>query len=153
LRALELKVPPLLLTAAFLAVIVVASRLLPGAALSFQYNKSAALVLLVAGLAVLLGAALQFRMLRTTLDPRTPGKASQFVARGLYRVSRNPMYLGMALLLLAVAVWASNAVAYALVLAFCVYLTELQIKPEERALESLFGADYLAYKARVRRWV
>lgn len=92
-------------------------------------------------------------MQRTTLDPRVPGKASHFVARGLFRISRNPMYLGMALLLLGISCWTANAVAYALVVVFCLYLTEFQIKPEERALQALFGQEYLAYKARVRRWV
>lgn len=153
MRALELRIPPLLLTAVFLALIVAVSHWVPAAAVTFPHHQTAAALFSIAGLALLFGAALQFRMQRTTLDPRVPDKASRFVARGLFRVSRNPMYLGMALLLLGIACWSANAVAYALVIVFCIYLTEFQIKPEERALQALFGQEYLAYKARVRRWI
>lgn len=153
MRPLELKHPPLRLTAIFLALIAVASLLVPSASLPFPHHRIIGSGLILMGVAMILGAAFQFRLQRTTLDPKSPERASQFVARGLYRISRNPMYLGMALLLLGTALWSANAVAVALVAGFCVYLTELQIKPEERALEGVFGAQYLSYKARVRRWI
>jgi protein-S-isoprenylcysteine O-methyltransferase Ste14 len=127
--------------------------LFPAAAVPFPGDRVAAIVALVLGLGCLFGSALQFRLERTTLDPRTPGNARRFVVTGLYLFSRNPMYLGMALLLLGAAAWTSNAIGYLLFGLFCIYLTEFQIKPEERALEKLFGADFMEYKARVRRWI
>ena len=153
MRSLELRIPPLALTAIFAALIVSTSVLLPGLTAPFAYHRTVAPVFVGLGLAVLFGAALQFRLQRTTLDPRTPAKASRFVARGLFRFTRNPMYLGMALVLLGIAAWAAHVIGCLLVVIFCLYLTELQIKPEERALEQRFGQEYLVYKAAVRRWI
>jgi len=151
--ALELKVPPLALTAITLVLISAAGLVAPMASLAFAGHAAAAAIVAGAGLAVMLGAAAQFRLRRTTLDPRAPGKARHFVATGLYRISRNPMYLGMALMVLGAALWASEPISYLLVALFCAYLTEFQIKPEERILEARFGPEYLAFKARVRRWL
>lgn len=153
MRALELKIPPLLLMLVVAAAMVSLGVLLPALTFPFAGHRAVGLALIAAGVAVLLGAVLQFRMQRTTVDPREPAKASRFVARGLYRFTRNPMYLGMALVLLGVAAWEAHAAGALLVAAFCAYLTELQIKPEERALEQRFGAEYSAYRSKVRRWL
>ncbi|MEY2689536.1 MAG: hypothetical protein RL375_3735 [Pseudomonadota bacterium] len=153
MSALELKIPPLALTALALVPILAAGQWLQMAELPFPGHRIVSIAALVVGLAILFGAALQFRLQHTTLDPRVPGKASEFVAKGLYRFSRNPMYLGMVLVLFGVAAWRSNGVGFLVVGLFCVYLTEFQIKPEERALERVFGGAYLAYRANVRRWV
>jgi protein-S-isoprenylcysteine O-methyltransferase Ste14 len=83
----------------------------------------------------------------------SPHKASAVVASGLYRWSRNPMYLGMALSLLGVAAWPSALTGYLLVLGFCRYLTRFQIIPEEKALLAAFGPEFAQYMAKVRRWV
>jgi protein-S-isoprenylcysteine O-methyltransferase Ste14 len=153
LSALELKVPPLALTAIALVPVLAAGQWFQAAEFPFPGHRAISIVALAFGVAILLGAALQFRLKHTTLDPRVPAKASEFVAKGLYRFSRNPMYLGMALVLFGVAAWRSNAVSYLLVGAFCIYLTEFQIKPEERALDGLFGDEYAAYRLLVRRWI
>jgi protein-S-isoprenylcysteine O-methyltransferase Ste14 len=153
LSNLELRVPPLLLTAIAALVAWGAAKLLPAASLPFPWHQALAGATAVAGAVFLLGAALQFRLRRTTLDPRAPDKATHFVARGLYGLSRNPMYVGMAALLLALALWHANVAALGVVGAFCAYLTAFQIKPEERALEQRFGAAYLQYKVSVRRWL
>lgn len=153
LSALELKVPPLALTALALVPILAAGQWLQVAELPFPGHRVVSIAALVIGLTILFGAALQFRLQHTTLDPRVPAKASEFVAKGLYRFSRNPMYLGMALVLFGAAAWRSNGVGYLVVVIFCGYLTEFQIGPEERALERVFGSEYLAYKSRVRRWI
>ena len=65
----------------------------------------------------------------------------------------NPMYLGLALTLLGWGVFLSNALAFVFIPAFIVYMNRFQIGPEERALEFLFAQDFLAYKAKVRRWL
>ena len=72
---------------------------------------------------------------------------------GIYRVSRNPMYLGFAILLLAWAVFLASPWMLLGVPAFMMFISRFQIQPEERALESLFGEEFRDYKARVRRWL
>lgn len=114
---------------------------------------------LVAGLLTAIGAVVivlgvsAFRRARTTVNPMQPEDASVLVASGIYRFSRNPMYLGFALLLLAWVVYLSAWPAVLVVLAYMAYMTRFQIKPEERALEARFGQAFVEYKQAVHRWV
>ena len=100
-----------------------------------------------------LAAFLGFMRSRTTLNPLRPERASVLVTDGIYRYTRNPMYLSLLLLLLGYAVdlWCWPALLGPA--AYVAYITRFQILPEERVLESKFGADYLAYKQKVRRWI
>ena len=113
---------------------------------------------LVAGLAIvgasiaLLGVA-AFSAARTTVDPRRPEAASKLVVRGIYRLSRNPMYVGLFLLLLAWGCRLEHAGALLLSPLFLVTMTRLQIIPEERQMLEKFGEDYRTYTTRVRRWI
>jgi protein-S-isoprenylcysteine O-methyltransferase Ste14 len=105
------------------------------------------------GLAFDLLGLLAFRRARTTVNPLRPEKASTLVTEGVYRITRNPMYVGLALLLLAWAVHLSAMLPFAGVAAFLAYITRFQIRPEERALDALFGQSFADYAARVRRWL
>lgn len=109
---------------------------------------------LLLALAVLLegSAVLAFLRRRTTVNPLTPQRSRVLVVSGFYRVSRNPMYLGMLCLLLAWAWWLQQWPALLGPLLFVLWLNRFQIAPEERALLALFGEDYAAYCRRVRRW-
>lgn len=109
---------------------------------------------LLAGLAVLLdgSAVLAFVRRHTTVNPLTPQRSSVLVVSGFYRLSRNPMYLGMLCLLLAWAWWLQQWPALLGPLLFVLWLNRFQIAPEEHALLALFGEDYAAYCRRVRRW-
>ena len=98
-------------------------------------------------------ALVQFLRSRTTTNPLKPDSASALVSGGIYRFTRNPMYLGLATLLLAWAIYLGNLAALAGLPLFILYMNRFQIAPEERALEARFGAEYIAYRARVRRWV
>lgn len=98
-------------------------------------------------------ALLHFFRRRTTVNPLKPASATALVTGGIYRFSRNPMYLGLATLLLAWAFYLGNLAAFAGVALFVLYMNRFQIAPEERALEERFGAEYIAYRTRVRRWV
>ena len=82
-----------------------------------------------------------------------PEKATRLVVGGLYRISRNPMYLGMLMVLIGIALWLGNPLNIALIGLFVALITELQIKPEEARLAEVFGDEYAAYKTRVRRWI
>jgi protein-S-isoprenylcysteine O-methyltransferase Ste14 len=109
--------------------------------------------LAVLGAAVALGGVLSFRRAHTTVNPLKPETSAALVSTGVYSFTRNPMYLGMALVLLAWAVYLSSAWSLLGPLLFALYITRFQIVPEERALEGLFGESFAAYRKRVRRWL
>lgn len=113
----------------------------------------AAALLGVAGIAIALAGVLAFRASRTTVNPLAPERASALVTGGVYRVTRNPMYVGMALLLMAWAVSLAAALPFVGVVVFVLFITRFQIVPEERALVRLFGDEFSIYAARVRRWL
>lgn len=94
-----------------------------------------------------------FGLARTTINPLDPSRASALVTGGIYRVSRNPMYLSLLLLLIAYALRLGSWVAWLGPALFAMYVTRFQIIPEERILEVKFGAAFLAYKSRTRRWI
>lgn len=150
---LELKIPPLLvwlvMAGAMLGVAYAAPRLsvtLPGSSVI-----ALALVALGGGLAF--AGVIAFRDKRTTVNPLTPSASSYVVSGGVYRLSRNPMYLGFLLALAGWAVYLSNVGAALLLSAFVAYMTQYQIKPEERALLAKFGSEFAQYVSRVRRWL
>jgi protein-S-isoprenylcysteine O-methyltransferase Ste14 len=109
--------------------------------------------LLIVGLTVALAGVLSFRAARTTVNPHQPQRASSLVVSGIFRYSRNPMYLGLALLLVAWAVWLLRPPLVLGVVLFVLYMNRFQIAPEERAMERIFGEDYVGYRRRVRRWL
>jgi protein-S-isoprenylcysteine O-methyltransferase Ste14 len=112
-----------------------------------------ALLPVVIGRAITVAAGARFRQARTTFDPLKPRETSHLVTDGVFRVSRNPMYLGLVLLLIGWALWLGTVSPWLVVPLFVVVLYIAQVVPEEQALEALFGATYLAYRRRVRRWI
>lgn len=109
--------------------------------------------LLGAGITFDVLGLLAFRKSRTTVNPLRPERATALVTSGVYKITRNPMYVGMSLLLLAWAVWLSALLPFAGPVIFVLYITRFQIQPEERVLLERFGDEYAAYAARVRRWL
>ncbi len=105
------------------------------------------------GVACDLLGVLAFRASRTTVNPLKPERASALVTGGIYRVTRNPMYLGMTLLLLAWAIQLSALLPFLGPVVFVAYITRFQIEPEERTLRRVFGDGYTAYARQVRRWL
>lgn len=118
-----------------------------------SWSGPAALVLLTLGTGFLVSAVLSFKRQRTTVNPLQPEKASSLVITGLFKYSRNPMYLGMLLLLLAVTADFNVIGGLLITLGFLVFMTKFQIIPEERALESKFGEKFAQYKGQTRRWL
>ncbi|AWH23468.1 MULTISPECIES: isoprenylcysteine carboxylmethyltransferase family protein [Stenotrophomonas] len=94
-----------------------------------------------------------FGRVRTTVNPLRPTSTTVLVTSGIYRYSRNPMYLGQALVLLGAMLLLRNALALLVVPLFVAWITRLQIVPEERALAARFGARYEAFRSQVRRWL
>ena len=87
------------------------------------------------------------------MNPIKASAASSLVTGGVYRFTRNPMYLGLSITLMGWAVFLSNPLALLAVPLFVLYMEKFQINPEERVLSSLFGAEYAAYEEKVRRWL
>jgi len=112
-----------------------------------------AVALVLAGAWVALAGVVAFRRHKTTVNPFRPDQSSSLVASGIYRFSRNPMYLGFLLALLGWAAYLANWASALLLPAFVAYMNRFQIKPEERALAERFGPEFLAYCKSVRRWL
>lgn len=150
---LENRFPPLLMVAAFALAMAYCAGMFGALSVYFAGQGWVALALLVLGGAIMLAAAAQFRRAKTTVDPLHPEAASTLVRSGVFRFSRNPMYLGMALILAGWAIFLGNALALLLVGGFIAWIGRFQIAPEERALRAHFGAEFDRYMADVRRWI
>jgi protein-S-isoprenylcysteine O-methyltransferase Ste14 len=129
------------------------ARAFPEGEFAFRYAGFLALAIAVSGLAVALAGIAEFRRLSTTVNPLKPGDASSIATGGIYRYTRNPMYVGLACCVLAWGLYLRNFAALLCVVIFVAYMTRFQIRPEERALQEKFGDDYTSYKSRVRRWI
>lgn len=151
--SLEHKIPPPLAGALVAAGMWAVCNFGPQFSFAPTPKFAAVALLALAGATFDLLGLLAFRAARTTVNPLRPARASALVTGGVYRVTRNPMYVGMALFLLAWAVYLSAALPFAGPLVFALYITCFQIRPEERVLKAKFGAGYSAYAARVRRWL
>jgi protein-S-isoprenylcysteine O-methyltransferase Ste14 len=153
MRWLETRFPPpvVMLIAALL--IWGLRRAFPEMGVFIPGRRAIYWALLAVGLLVAVAGVVSFRRARTTVNPMKPDTASSLVTSGIYRFTRNPMYLGDALILLAVVVFFSNPLGLAGVILFIAWMNLLQIPAEERALRARFGEAYDAYRARVRRWL
>ncbi|MAI14349.1 MAG: isoprenylcysteine carboxyl methyltransferase [Rhodospirillaceae bacterium] len=119
----------------------------------FPYQNLLSLGILFFGLGFMFLGVREFKKNKTTINPLDPEAASSLVTSGVFRVTRNPMYLGMSFILLATSLFHGAWMGLPLIILFVVYITLFQIRPEERAMQSLFGAAFDAYKAKVRQWI
>ena len=145
--------PPLAIVLAVAASMWGAARLWPPAQ-DWPHRPWLALAVALLGAVICILGLVEFRRLRTTVDPTRPMQASALVTGGIYRVSRNPMYLGFLLLLVAWGVCLAHAPALLLgPAAWLLYMNRFQIVAEEQALAAKFGEEYRRYRSRVRRWL
>ena len=126
---------------------------LPQLAFSFEYQIMISRAFLITGLAIGVIAMAGFRKAKTTVHPMDPSKASTLVVTGLYKFTRNPMYLGMLCILGGLAIRLGNPLNIGMLIFFIWFMTQFQIKPEENILREKFGADYDDYCQKVRRWI
>ena len=153
MKFLELKIPPVLIF--FFTAVLMWSMTLVSNELGIDKNIRfiiGAVSSLIGGFIAISGI-IGFRKAKTTVNPTKPNKASSLVCSGIYRYTRNPMYTGLLFVLIAWGCFWDNLLSLLLVLVFPLYMTQFQIKPEERVLESLFRKDYDHYKEQVRRWL
>ena len=153
MRALELKVPPPIVAFVLALLMWLTPAVAGHLEISFPSRVLWAVVLVCVGQGIAIAGMVAFRRAKTTVNPVKASSASSLVIRGVYRYTRNPMYVGLLLTLLAFAVLLANPLAVLWVVVYVLYITRFQIIPEERVLASLFGSEYEAYKSRVRRWI
>jgi protein-S-isoprenylcysteine O-methyltransferase Ste14 len=127
--------------------------LLPSLRWPFPGHQSLAVAAVVAGVLISVAGVVQFRRARTTVNPMTPDASSSLVVAGIYRGTRNPMYLGFLVALIGAALWLANPATLFVLPFFILYMNRFQIVPEERALAARFGAAFEQYRRSVRRWL
>lgn len=149
---MELKLPPALVVFIFALAMYLLNRFLPFGYFDFFGRLLLARILIGLGIGVLCFCLIHFFSSKTTISPTAPSKASALVTKGLYKFSRNPMYLAMLLLLLAFGLKLGNAFNVLLAAGFVSYMNRFQIIPEEKSLLEKFGKDYTEYCTRTRRW-
>ncbi len=150
---MKLKIPPAIVFMVHLGLVWVLDQIIGSDVPGSETQRIITQVLGTAGVAIILVALGGFRRAGTTVNPMKPAQASRLVQTGIYRYTRNPMYLALLLILLAWITWKGVWPAMLLAFIFVWYMTEFQIKPEEQALQERFGEEYLHYKQRVRRWL
>lgn len=148
-----MKIPPVIQFIAAASVAWAVSTTMPVLMFSGMVANVAASAFSLVGVVFLVSAVRLFNQRDTTINPLDPSKAERLVVDGLYKVTRNPMYIGLALLLVGWCLYLGTLAAFTGVAVFVIAMNELQIKPEERALTEKFGEQYQAYLRQVRRWV
>lgn len=150
---MKLKIPPIIKLLFFIIAQLVISILLPTNQVFWLIFRYLGWVLIGIGALILAGAVLAFIKAKTSVNPVKPDQAKALVMSGLYRFSRNPMYLGMVLILFGEALVLGNFFVVLAPILFVICITYMQIIPEEKVLEMKFGQEYIHYKKSVPRFV
>jgi protein-S-isoprenylcysteine O-methyltransferase Ste14 len=153
MSALELKIPPVLVTALLALLMWLLSHLTPGIPIYTELRVT--FLLFFTGLGAYLGlaAVASFRKANTTVNPLTPEAISSLVVSGIFKRTRNPMYLALLLALTGWGLYLANIFSLLVTVGFVLYMNHFQIQPEERHLEEIFGSEFNDYKKQVRKWI
>ena len=148
---MKTKIPPPIVTLVSALLIYFSRELFPNYV--FEYQSILGVAIFIFGLMILFSAVSLFKEKETTVNPMSPEKASSLVVDGVFKYTRNPMYLGMSVVLLSISIQ-FNLIGGLLILSlFVAYITVFQIIPEEEAMEENFGEEYLSFKRSTRRWI
>ena len=148
---MKTKIPPPIIALVMIAIIYLSSLIIEP--ITFGYQTLISILVVVIGLACAIPSFRLFAKHQTTISPFTPSETSALVTDGMYRYSRNPMYLGLVLLNIAATIFFGTWLGIITVATFIFLLNLLQIIPEEEALIDIFGEEYIGYKKKVRRWI
>lgn len=152
MKALELKIPPLLVVALFALFMWLFAQYLPMVLVTFAGQIVIAVILAIIGAQIAIAGARACYERETTVNPLKPDESTSLITDGVFKISRNPIYLGFLLALAGWAVWLGALTSLLLLAVFVWYLTKFQIMPEERSLQAQFGDDYTQYCQSTRRW-
>ncbi len=150
---LELKIPPPIVALSLGVLMWLTPPLAGTVDIPLGLRVAVALAFLVIGQGIAISGMVEFRRAKTTINPVKASSASSLVTSGIYRYTRNPMYVGMLLTILGWAAYLASPLTLLFGPLFVLYMNRFQIGPEERVLTVLFGAPYAAYTGRVRRWI
>ena len=145
------RIPPPIVTFTFALLGFWLANYLPK--LAFNYQGLTSLLMILIGLTIIVIGVKTFNNSDTTINPLNPSEASHLVTEGVFSYTRNPMYLGMVIILLGVSIYNGVYIGIIILPCFIFYITEFQIKPEEEAMVEIFAGDYTDYLKRVRRWL
>lgn len=121
--------------------------------ISYSIRAILGSLFIVFGFGLDLAGLLEFRKFQTTMNPLKPENASKIVKTGIYSKTRNPMYLGMVLVLVGWSIIAKASFGILVIPLFIKYIETFQIIPEEEILSSQFGTEYDNYRTKVARWI
>jgi protein-S-isoprenylcysteine O-methyltransferase Ste14 len=153
MKFLELKIPPVLIFAISGSFMWFLSLITNETGINQKIMLLGSIISLLAGGYIAVAGIIGFRKAKTTFSPLNPDEASSLVCSGIYRYTRNPMYLGLLFCLFSWACFLDNFYSLIFVFLYLLYMTQFQIRPEEKTLESIFGKNYGFYKKRVHRWL
>ena len=145
---LDTKIPPPIVTIIILLIIYLFDL--------NEYNLNTdiiSIITLFIGLIFIISAVIQFINRKTTVNPTKPHKTSTLVITGTYKITRNPMYLGMLLIIISFALYNASIISIILIPLFIFYINKFQIEPEEFEMRKKFGKEYEDYCKKVDRWI
>ncbi|MFK5912883.1 MAG: isoprenylcysteine carboxylmethyltransferase family protein [Woeseiaceae bacterium] len=153
MKALETKIPPPIIALAFATLIWWMASYLPKIEIEFMPKVVIVSLLMAIGAFFDFSGLLKFFKAKTTINPMKPHASSALVNTGIYKITRNPMYVGLVFILSGWCIYLNCPAAMIGVAGFIFYIHAFQILPEERILITLFGEEYIEYQSRVRRWL
>lgn len=153
MKYLELKIPPILLVMIFAVLMFGISKILPNLGLNYSIRLYLFIAITILAGSIVISGVWSFTLARTTVNPTKPESSTDLVQSGIYKYTRNPMYLGFACFLFGLGFFLDNIYSILFVFTFIVYMTSFQIKPEEKALMKIFGNHFEQYKINTRRWL
>ena len=151
--SLELRVPPVLLTLVTMLLMWLVSFITPPVRMPGWFALTIVITCTTSALAIGLAGVAAFRQAGTTVNPLAPDKCSRLVDSGIFRFTRNPMYLALLLALTGWNFFLGNLLSLVLVFFWAFYIDRYQIRPEEEALETAFGEAFRQYRSKVRKWL
>ena len=121
--------------------------------IQIPFQNLISIFILSIGILILLNPVLKFKKSKTTINPIKFKKVNKLVTSGIYKYSRNPMYLGLLMIVVSSSIFYLNIYSILTPLFFYLWINRFQIKREEVFLTEKFGEDYLSYKKKTRRWI
>ncbi|WP_240776290.1 methyltransferase family protein [Nitrincola alkalilacustris] len=153
LKSLELKIPPVIVVLITAAIMWLIASPLPGLPLPDVLRWAALIIGIIAGAGISLAGVISFKRASTTVNPMIPSASSSLVTSGIYRYTRNPMYLGFLVALAGWGIYLASMLALIFAWLYTLYMDRFQIEPEERALNEKFGEAFQHYQKQVKRWL
>lgn len=153
MKFLELLIPPPVVMLITALIMWLLDAFFPAFTFNLISSPIAAIIVGLIGLGISVAGSISFLRAKTTLNPKKLADTSILVISGIYRFTRNPMYLGILIMLVAWGMFLGNVLSLLWTITFILYMHRYQIQPEERFLQDKFGDEFVLYKTKVRPWI